>query len=118
VIFWNSRESRNSELSRVLCEFLEFSRIFCEFRILSMSTEQVQPRGCPTRVDSENFGRRCGVSVGATASALMGNVQTPALTLAVEDHKALWVTTAGGNIVHIHHHHAAPQLRQRQDGPC
>jgi hypothetical protein len=69
-----------------------------------------------TRFDSENFGRRCGVSVGATASALVDNVQTPALTLAVEDQKALWVTTAvttvafttqtvvpnGGNIVHIH----------------
>ena len=93
------------------------------------STEHVQPQRLSTLLGLTVETSADGVSVGATASALVGNVQTPALTLAVEDQKALWVTTAVTtvaftsqtvvpNIVHIHHHHAAPQLLQRQDGPC
>ncbi len=112
VNFWNSWNSGILENLGILN-----SRVLCDSEFYQ-STEHVQPLstllGLTVKTSAD------GVSVGATASALVGNVQTPALTLAVEDQKALRVTTAvttvafttqtvvlnGGNIVHIHHHTA------------
>ncbi len=68
-----------------------------------------------------------GVNVGASAPDLVSE-QSHVLMLAVEDQKALQVTTAVTIVAFTtqtvvptrrhYHHHASPLLLQRQDGPC